>query len=200
MNRIRGLVQCHKTLAFYLFHQGNGRLASPSKAQLTITENDSPYGQLQIVSSLSSRSSVDIEESQGIVKAKVNRRKGDFGRITVDYMTISRTASSAPGDVGHFEKLQRLKTSDAYSWHTFSAFGDKFVLLASKNRTGDLPAGVDDGVMGQYYGSALFRWQGVLVPFQVRTVFESFAPRRPQSCLWYSRRTRQENTGWGQSK
>ncbi|XP_015763361.1 PREDICTED: G-protein coupled receptor 98-like [Acropora digitifera] len=166
---------------------GNGRLASPSKAQLTITENDSPYGQLQIVSSLSSRSSVDIEESQGIVKAKVNRRKGDFGRITVDYMTISRTASSAPGDVGHFEKLQRLKTSDAYSWHTFSAFGDKFVLLASKNRTGDLPAGVDDGVMGKYYGSALFRWQGVLVPLQVRRVFKSFAPRRPQSCLWFTK-------------
>ena len=179
MNRNRGFLKFHVMIRypFYFFFQGNGRLVSPSKAQLTITENDSPYGELQIVSSLSSRSSVDIEESQGIVKAKVSRRKGDFGRITLDYMTISRTATSASGDVAHFEKLQRLKTSDAYSWHTFSAFGDKFVLLASKNRTGDLPADVDDGVMGQYYGSALFRWQGVLVPLQVRTLFKSFAPR-----------------------
>ena len=119
------------------------------------------------MSSSSLTSSVDVEESQGIVKGKVIRSKGDFGRITLDFLTISRTASSASGDVSHFENLQRLKTLDAYSWHTFSAFGDQFVLLAGNNRTGDLPSGVDYGAMGEYLGSALFRWQGVLVPLQV---------------------------------
>ncbi|XP_068693739.1 adhesion G-protein coupled receptor V1-like isoform X3 [Montipora foliosa] len=156
-----------ETFIIVLNITGNGRLTSPYKAQLTVTENDSPYGELQIVSSSSMDSSVDIEESQGIVTVKVLRKKGDFGRITLDYTTISRTASSASGDVAHFEKLQRLKTLDAYSWHAFSAFGDQFVLLASKNRTGDLPFGVNDGGMGEYLGSALFRWQGVLVPLQV---------------------------------
>ena len=120
------------------------------------------------MSSSSLSSSVDIEETQGIVKAKVIRSKGDFGRITLDYKTISRTASSASGDVVHFEKLQQLKTLGAYSWYAFSAFGDQFVLLASNNRTGALPSGVDDGVVREYSGSALFRWQGVLVPLQVR--------------------------------
>ena len=60
-----------------------------------------------------------------------------------------------------------MKTMGAYSWHTFSAFGDQFVLLASNNRTGALPEGVDDGTVSEYLGSALFRWQGVLVPLQV---------------------------------
>lgn len=120
------------------------------------------------MSSSSLSSSVDIEETQGIVKAKVIRSKGDFGRITLDYKTISRTASSGSGDVVHFEKLQQLKTLGAYSWHAFSAFGDQFGLLASNNRTGALPSGVDDGVVREYSGSALFRWQGVLVPLQVR--------------------------------
>ena len=120
------------------------------------------------MSSSSLSSSVDIEETQGIVKAKVIRNKGDFGRITLDYKTISRTANSASGNVVHFEKLQQLKTLGAYSWHTFPAFGDRFVLLASNNRTGALPYSVDDGAMGEYFGSTLFRWQGVLVPLQVR--------------------------------
>lgn len=119
------------------------------------------------MSSSSLSSSIDIEESQGIVKAKVIRSKGDFGRITLDFLTISRTASSASGDVIHFEHLQQLKTLDAYNWHTFSAFGDRFVLLAGNNRTGNLPSGVGDGAMGEYLGSTLFRWQGVLVPLQV---------------------------------
>ena len=113
-------------------------------------------------------SSVDIEEDQGIVKVKVIRNKGDFGRITLDYKTISQTASSSSGDVVHFDKLQQLKTVDAYSWHAFTAFGDEYVLLASNNRTGPLPSEVDDVGMGEYFGSALFRWQGVLVPLQVR--------------------------------
>ena len=155
------------------FQQGNGRLTWPYEAQLTITENDSPYGELGIVSSSSLSSLVNIEEAQGIVKAKVIRSKGDFGRITLDYKTISRTANSASGDGFHFEKLQQLKTMDAYSWHTFSAFGDQFVVLASNNRTGVLPVGVDDGAMGEYFGSALFRWQGVLVPLQVR-IFNNY--------------------------
>lgn len=123
---------------------------------------------MQIASSSSLSSSVNVEESQGIVKAKVIRSKGDFGRITLDYMTIARTANSASGNVTHFEKTQQLKTWDAYSWHTFPAFGDQFVLLASNNRTGALPDGVDDGAVREYVGSALFRWQGVLVTLQVR--------------------------------
>lgn len=138
---------------------------------MTITENDSPYGQLEVVSSTSLGSSVDIEEDQGIVKAKVIRSKGDFGRITLGYKTISQTASSSSGNVVHFEKLQQLKTTDAYSWHVFSAFGDEYVLLASTNRTGPLPSEVDDVGMGDYFGSALFRWQGVLIPLQVRLPF-----------------------------
>lgn len=113
-------------------------------------------------------SSVDIEEDQGIVKAKFIRSKGDFGRITLDYKTLSQTASSTSGNVVHFEKLQQIKTMGAYSWHSFTAFGDEYVLLASTNRTGSLPSEVDDVGMGEYVGSALFRWQGVLVPFQVR--------------------------------
>lgn len=113
-------------------------------------------------------SSVDIEEDQGIVKAKVIRNKGDFGRITLDYKTMSQTASSTSGNVVQFDKLQQLKTMGAYSWHAFSAFGDEYVLLASNNRTGPLPSEVDDVDMGEYFGSALFRWQGVLVPLQVR--------------------------------
>lgn len=113
-------------------------------------------------------SSVDIEEDQGIVKAKVIRTKGDFGRITLDYKTLSQTASSSSGNVVHFEKLQQIKTMGAYSWHSFTAFGDEYVLLASTNRTGPLPSEVDDVGMGEYVGSALFRWQGVLVPLQVR--------------------------------
>lgn len=148
---------------YVLFSQGNGRLTQPYEALLTITENDSPYGQLEIVSS-----SVDVEEDQGIVKAKVIRNKGDFGRITLDYKTISQTASSSSGDVVHFDKLQQLKTMGAYSWHAFSAFDDEYVLFASNNRTGPLPSEVDDVSMGEYFGSALFRWQGVLVPLQVR--------------------------------
>ena len=113
-------------------------------------------------------SSVDVEEDQGIVKVKVIRNKGDFGRITLDYKTISQTASSSSGDVVHFDKLQQLKTVDAYSWHAFTAFGDEYVLLASNDRTGPLPSEVDDVGVGEYFGSALFRWQGVLVPLQVR--------------------------------
>ena len=116
-------------------------------------------------------SSVDIEEDQGIVKAKVIRSKGDFGRVTLDYKTVSQTASSDSGNVVHFEKLQQLKTMGAYSWHAFSAFGDDYVLLASTNRTGPLPSEVDDVGMGEYFGSALFRWQGVLVPLQVRMLY-----------------------------
>ena len=115
-------------------------------------------------------SAVDIEEDQGIVKAKVIRSKGDFGRITLDYRTVSQTASSSSGNVIHFDKIQQLKTLSAYSWHVFSAFGDVYVLLASTNRTGGLPSEVDDVGMGEYFGSALFRWQGVLVPLQVSLV------------------------------
>lgn len=148
-------------------YQGNGRLTSPYEAQVTITENDSPYGELEIVSSSSLSSSVDIEETQSIVKAKVIRSKGDFGRITLNYQTASQTANSSSGNVVHFEKLQLMKTLGAYSWHTFFAFGDQFVLLASNNRTGALPEGVNDGAVSEYFGSALFRWQGVLVPLQV---------------------------------
>lgn len=151
-----------------MFPKGNGRLTQPYEALLTVTENDSPYGELQIVSSSSMSSSVDIEEDQGIVKAKVIRTKGDFGRITLDYKTLSQTASSSSGNVVHFEKLQQIKTMGAYSWHSFTAFGDEYVLLASTNRTGPLPSEVDDVGMGEYVGSALFRWQGVLVPLQVR--------------------------------
>ena len=148
-------------------YQGNGRLTLPYEAQIIITENDSPYGELEIVSSSSLSSSVDIEETQSIVKAKIIRSKGDFGRITLNYQTTSHTANSSSGNVVHFEKLQLMKTMGAYSWHTFSAFGDQFVLLASNNRTGALPEGVDDSVVSEYLGSALFRWQGVLVPLQV---------------------------------
>lgn len=151
-----------------MFPKGNGRLTQPYEALLTVTENDSPYGELQIVSSSSMSSSVDIEEDQGIVKAKVIRTKGDFGRITLDYKTLSQTASSSSGNVVHFEKLQQIKTMGAYSWHSFTAFDDEYVLLASTNRTGPLPSEVDDVGMGEYVGSALFRWQGVLVPLQVR--------------------------------
>ena len=142
----------------------------PSEALLTITENDSPYGELEIVSGASMSSSVDIEEDQNIVKAKIIRSKGDFGRITLDYMTVSQMASSLPGDVIHFEKVQQLKTVGAYSWHVFSAFGDVYALLASINRTGSLPPAVDNIGMGEYFGSALFRWQGVLVPVLVSSV------------------------------
>ena len=139
----------------------------PSEALLTVTENDSPYGELEIVSSTSMSSTVDIEEDHSIVKAKIIRSKGDFGRITVDYMTVSQTAGSLPGNVSYFEKVQQLKTVSAYSWHVFSAFGDVYALLASTNRTGSLPSAVDDIGKGEYFGSALFRWQGVLVPVQV---------------------------------
>ena len=139
----------------------------PSEALLTVTENDSPYGELEIVSSTSMSSTVDIEEDHSIVKAKIIRSKGDFGRITVDYMTVSQTAGSLPGNVSYFEKVQQLKTVSAYSWHVFSAFGDVYALLASTNRTGSLPSAVDDIGRGEYFGSALFRWQGVLVPVQV---------------------------------
>lgn len=115
-------------------------------------------------------STIDIEEDHGIVKAKIIRSKGDFGRITVDYMTVSQTAGSLPGNVSYFEKVQQLKTVSAYRWHVFSAFGDVYALLASTNRTGSLPSAVDDIGMGEYFGSALFRWQGVLVPVQVGLV------------------------------
>lgn len=156
---------------YVLFQKGNGRLTQPNEALLIITENDSPYGQLEIVSSSSMISSVDVEEDQGIVKAKVIRTKGDFGRITLDYKTVAQTASSTSGNVVHFEKMQQLRTMDAYSWHAFSAFGDECVLLASTNRTGPLPSEVDNVAMGEYFGSTLFRWQGVLVPLQVRLVY-----------------------------
>ncbi|PFX17387.1 G-protein coupled receptor 98 [Stylophora pistillata] len=155
-----------ETFVVKLTLPGNGRLVHPSEALLTVTENDSPYGELEIVSSTSMSSTVDIEEDHGIVKAKVIRSKGDFGRITVDYMTVSQTAGSLPGNVSYFEKVQQLKTVSAYSWHVFSAFGDVYALLASTNRTGSLPSAVDDIGRGEYFGSALFRWQGVLVPVQ----------------------------------
>lgn len=156
---------------YVLFEKGNGRLTQPYEALLVITENDSPYGELEIVSSSSMSSSVDIEEDQGIFKAKVIRSKGDFGRITLDYKTMSQTASSTSGNVVHFEKLQQLKTTGAYNWHAFSAFGDEYVLLASTDRTGPLPSEVDDAGVDEYFGSALFRWQGILVPLQVRMLY-----------------------------
>ena len=85
-------------------------------------------------------------------------------------MTHSELASAASGDVVYFEELQQLKTLNAYTWYTFRAHQDQYVLLAATNRTGPLPQGVDYAGLGEYFGSTLFRWQGVLVPLQVNVI------------------------------
>ena len=142
-------------------------LSVPSQAELTIAENDSPYGELEITSSKTQTGSTAVEEHVGTVEATVKRTKGNYGRITVDYQTVPVTATAASGDQAKFVGLQKLKTVGARSWHVFTAYGDLYVALASDNRTGPLPEGVGDTAVGGVYGSTLFRWQGVLVPVQV---------------------------------
>ena len=147
---------------------GGGILSTPSEAHLTIVENDSPYGELEIASSQTLSGNVDVEENVGVVEAKVTRKKGNYGRITVDYKSVAQTASAASGNESYFETFQKLRTSDAHSWRVFSAYGDTYVVLASTNMTGILPAGVGGASLDGYHGSTLFRWQGVLVAVQVR--------------------------------
>jgi hypothetical protein len=140
------------------FTDDGGRVEAPYQATLTVSENDYPYGELDISSSTSMANTVSVEESTSILKAKVTRKKGSFGRITVDYQTLPNTAVSNTGDVVHFETIRGLKTTGARSWYSFSAYGVRFLILAS-NSSGDV-----NGVSG----STLFRWQGVFTKIQVQ--------------------------------
>ena len=151
-----------------MFVVGGGTLENPSQALLTIRENDLPYGMFEIISSKTKSSSESVEEDIGVIKALIRRAGGNYGRIYVDYETVPGTAVSPSGDVNHFEVTQRIATIKAKRWHSFSAYGERYLVLASTNRTGRLPSGVGNASADGYKSSTLFRWQGVYVPVQVR--------------------------------
>ena len=146
---------------------GGGSLQRPSMASLTIKENDLPHGLFEVVSSKTKTSSVSVEEDVGVLKALVKRRGGNFGRIKVDFKTVPGTAISPSGKVHHFEVTQKIPSINAKRWHSFSAYGDRYLVLASTNRTGPLPASIGDANLKGYQSSTLYRWQGVYVPVQV---------------------------------
>ncbi|XP_048584248.1 adhesion G-protein coupled receptor V1 isoform X2 [Nematostella vectensis] len=135
---------------------GGGRISSPHMATLTISENDYPYGELEIISSLTQSGTVSVEESVGFVKTKIVRKKGNLGRITVDYQTIPGSASSGVGDAAFFEQIQGIQAAGANAFYAFSAYGDDFLVLGANG----------NGSQNGYRGSTLFRWQGVYIPIQ----------------------------------
>lgn len=118
------------------------------------------------------QSSLDVEESGGSpISLDVVRSQGLLGKVTVDVMTRSGTAtflsSSTNFVVSDFQAVPAHRIS---CWHAVTtATGETFVLMltslyATEQLKSYLPASSPVEV-GQ---SVLFRWQGALVYMKVR--------------------------------
>ena len=128
--------------------QGGGELHSPSVAWLTVTENDEPYGELEFAFT---SKTLNIEESVGFTEIKVARRKGTYGRVTVDYHTVTNNANDLNGSIMKFAVFQSFRGLRARLSHSFSAFGQQYLLIGTHGMN----------------GSGLYQWQGVFTPITV---------------------------------
>lgn len=143
-------------------------MKSPSKAWLTVSENDDPYGELGFAVA---PQTLNIEETVGYVEIKVLRHKGTYGTITVDYQTVSQSADSSEGTLVKFGVFQGFRTKNARKWFPFSAYGNQYLLLGAGNSSRGTH-GDDDA----YLGSGLYYWQGLYTHITVcLTLFHIFA-------------------------
>ena len=94
-----------------------------------------------------------------------------MGKTSVQYETQQGSAASVSGARVSFGFQQALNTRLAQSFHSFSAYGKEYLLLASSSRKGQAGPSAPGVVSVQDpLESTLFRWQGVFVPLMVSMV------------------------------
>lgn len=108
-----------------------------------------------------------MEEKTQFVKAVVRRSGGTLGKISVQYETKPRTAIAPNGTKIFYGFDHIFETRDAESFHSFTAYGQEYLILASSYRkqAGSLPVNTLNPM--EPYESTLFRWQGAFVPLMV---------------------------------
>lgn len=132
---------------------------SPSQARLTVSENDAPYGEFGFAIS---PNVLNIEETVGYAEIKVVRYKGSYGRATLTYHTTPRTADGSSGPLMRFGIFQSVRAEEAQTWHSFSAYGEQYLLLGTNTSAKN-----NHGNITRYLGSSLFHWQGIYTHISV---------------------------------
>ena len=111
--------------------------------------------------------SLNMEERTQFVKAVVLRSGGTLGKISVQYGTKQGTAIAPNGTKIFYGFDHMFEARDAESVHSFVAYGQEYLILASSYRKQASSLPVDDANPMEPYESTLFRWQGAFVPIIV---------------------------------
>ncbi|CAH1797156.1 unnamed protein product [Owenia fusiformis] len=141
---------------------------------ITVAENDSPYGEMQIYPAGSRESSIDVEEAYQTLYFDVVRAFGTVGRVFVDVVTKASSATYSTGGNVTVSLIQQIPTNSVSKWYAFETGSapDRYLILLNEHREGALTTSIgSDGTDGSYNAddvtqSVIYRWQGVYVPIQ----------------------------------
>jgi G-protein coupled receptor 98 len=143
---------------------GGAVLASVgTTAVIVIDANDDPNGIIQLNFNETSANVLNVEETVGQIKANVKRSAGTFGRVTCHLTTQDGTAISGEKQSDYLAVAQTITTVGAEKWYSFTNGANLYILLASSNRTGDLPQfnTSDDGAGDQSTGDQEMSGSGI---------------------------------------
>ncbi|XP_071965307.1 adhesion G-protein coupled receptor V1-like isoform X2 [Antedon mediterranea] len=156
-----------------LFPPTGGAILGPTvNATIIVADNDSPYGLIQIYPQGSRSSIADIEETGQPTYLTVERSYGTLNQITVDWQTISGTATASVGTSLTVAAAQNITAISAQSWYSFTIESEVFLVLTNSKRLGELTTTIgsngssSDTDATPVVDSMIYRWQGVFVPVQ----------------------------------
>uniref|UniRef100_A0A1I8J347 Cadherin domain-containing protein n=1 Tax=Macrostomum lignano TaxID=282301 RepID=A0A1I8J347_9PLAT len=156
-------------------------LGTVIQRRVTIVDNDSPYGRINIVSISGPSGYYTVREANSALTVSMVRSHGLVNRVSFDLQVLPRTASATSGAVLMLNSLQEVRATSLRRWVTYElADSLTYMLMLSSYRVAPLPAVAigSDGSDGPYDArrittSVVYRWQGRLEP--VQTVMTDFA-------------------------
>ncbi|KAM8865111.1 adhesion G-protein coupled receptor V1 isoform 2-T2 [Synchiropus picturatus] len=147
---------------------GGARLGDQLLTVITVLENLAPSGLFRIGPTLNrTNTEVVAGEGSGPVFLTVSRSNGLESTVSVEWETVSDTASASEGHVPVLALYQSFEDSPTSAWCSLPGRLSEFAVRLDK-----IPS-----IGSSFTLATLYRWQGIFVPV------ESFRIQDPRSCV-----------------